>query len=107
MRLNAEEISRGAAGDARQPHTTENKFHALCPVEARRSDIITHRLIYIASNIITNKQYSIVEIRHISVTIEATSVFETECPNNFSVILIEMFTLKQSTCVKRWYNSVR
>lgn len=46
MRLNAEEISRGAAGDARQPHTTENKLHALCPVEARRPDIITHRLIY-------------------------------------------------------------
>jgi len=61
MRLNAEEISRGAAGDARQPHTMENKPHALCPAEARRSDIIIHRLIYIASNIVANNRCAIVE----------------------------------------------
>lgn len=72
MRLNAEEISRDAAGDARQPHTMENKLHALCPVEARRSDIITHRLIYIASN----KQIRDCRDTSHFGTIEVTSVFD-------------------------------
>lgn len=48
MRLNAGEISRGAAGDARHSHTTENEPYVLRPYGKRATDIIVYRLIYIA-----------------------------------------------------------